>query len=100
MPFKFNASRRHRIPRAHWPELTNGPFLYPEGPFVTSGLDEGKCIRLGYGAYGRAEISPITKQPMLAGDGFGAAQAPGHRAGPFDAERLGGARMLVADAAL
>jgi hypothetical protein len=35
-------------------------------------VDEGKLIRLGYGAYGRAEISPITKQPMLAGDGFGA----------------------------
>lgn len=32
---------------------------------------EGKLIRLGYGAYGRAEISPITNQPMLAGDGFG-----------------------------
>ena len=34
--------------------------------------DEGKLIRLGYGVYGRAEVSPITKQPMLAGDGFGA----------------------------
>ena len=33
---------------------------------------EGKLIRLGYGAYARAEISPITQQPMLAGDGFGA----------------------------
>jgi hypothetical protein len=33
--------------------------------------EEGKLIRLGYGAYGRAEISPITNQPMLAGDGFG-----------------------------
>jgi len=33
--------------------------------------DEGKLIRLGYGAYARAEVSPITKQPMLAGDGFG-----------------------------
>ena len=33
--------------------------------------DEGKLIRLGYGVYGRAEISPITAQPMLAGDGFG-----------------------------
>jgi Family of unknown function (DUF6088) len=32
---------------------------------------EGKLIRLGYGAYARAEISPITHQPMLAGDGFG-----------------------------
>lgn len=32
--------------------------------------DEGKLIRLGYGAYARAEISPITHQPMLAGDGF------------------------------
>lgn len=32
----------------------------------------GKLIRLGYGAYARAEISPITQQPMLAGDGFGA----------------------------
>ena len=28
--------------------------------------------RLGYGVYVRAEISPITKQPMLAGDGFNA----------------------------
>jgi hypothetical protein len=34
--------------------------------------DEGKLIRLGYGVYGRAELSPITSQPMLAGDGFGA----------------------------
>lgn len=34
--------------------------------------EEGKLIRLGYGAYGRAEISPLTQQPMLAGDGFGA----------------------------
>jgi hypothetical protein len=34
--------------------------------------DEGKLIRLGYGVYGRAELSPITQQPMLAGDGFGA----------------------------
>jgi hypothetical protein len=34
--------------------------------------DEGKLIRLGYGVYGRAEISPITNQPMLAGDGFNA----------------------------
>lgn len=34
--------------------------------------DEGKLIRLGYGVYGRAEISPITKQPMLAGAGFNA----------------------------
>jgi hypothetical protein len=34
--------------------------------------EEGKLIRLGYGAYARAEISPLTNQPMLAGDGFGA----------------------------
>jgi hypothetical protein len=33
--------------------------------------EQGKLIRLGYGVYGRAEISPLTKQPMLAGDGFG-----------------------------
>jgi len=33
---------------------------------------EGKLIRLGYGVYGRAELSPITKQPMLAGAGFNA----------------------------
>jgi hypothetical protein len=33
--------------------------------------DDGKLIRLGYGAYGRAEISPLTNKPMLAGDGFG-----------------------------
>jgi hypothetical protein len=33
--------------------------------------DEGKLIRLGYGVYARAEISPLTNQPMLAGDGFG-----------------------------
>ncbi len=33
--------------------------------------EQGKLIRLGYGVYGRAEISPITKQPMLAGNGFG-----------------------------
>ena len=35
-------------------------------------VEDGKLIRLGYGAYARAEISPITHQPMLAGDGFGA----------------------------
>jgi len=35
-------------------------------------VEEGKLIRLGYGAYARAEISPLTNQPMLAGDGFGA----------------------------
>ena len=34
-------------------------------------IDEGKLIRLGYGVYGRAEASPLTKQPMLTGDGFG-----------------------------
>ena len=33
---------------------------------------DGALVRLGYGVYGRAEISPITKQPMLAGDGFNA----------------------------
>lgn len=32
---------------------------------------QGKLIRLGYGVYSRAEISPITAQPMLVGDGFG-----------------------------
>jgi hypothetical protein len=35
--------------------------------------DEGKLIRLGYGAYARAEISRLTNQPMLTGDGFNAA---------------------------
>mgnify|MGYP003393308089 CR=1 FL=1 len=34
-------------------------------------IDEGKLVRLGYGAYAKAEISPVTQQPMLAGDGFG-----------------------------
>jgi hypothetical protein len=34
-------------------------------------VDEGKLVRLGYGAYAKAEISPLTQQPMLAGDGFG-----------------------------
>jgi hypothetical protein len=33
--------------------------------------DAGTLIRLGYGVYGRAEISPLTNKPMLAGDGFG-----------------------------
>jgi hypothetical protein len=33
--------------------------------------EQGSLIRLGYGVYGRAEISSLTKQPMLAGDGFG-----------------------------
>jgi hypothetical protein len=33
--------------------------------------EDGRLIRLGYGVYGRAEISPLTKQPMLCGDGFG-----------------------------
>ena len=31
----------------------------------------GKLIRLGYGVYGRGAISPLTRRPMLAGDGFG-----------------------------
>ena len=34
--------------------------------------EEGQLIRLGYGVYARAELSPLTHQPMLAGDGFGA----------------------------
>lgn len=33
--------------------------------------ERGKLIRLGYGVYGRAEISSLTNQPMLAGYGFG-----------------------------
>jgi hypothetical protein len=33
--------------------------------------EAGKLIRLGYGVYGRAEVSSITQQPMLSGDGFG-----------------------------
>ena len=33
--------------------------------------EQGKLIRLGYGVYGRAEISSLTNQPMLAGYGFG-----------------------------
>ncbi|MDB5404247.1 MAG: hypothetical protein JWQ55_6265 [Rhodopila sp.] len=33
--------------------------------------ESGKLIRLGYGVYARARISPITNQPMLAGGGFG-----------------------------
>jgi len=33
--------------------------------------EDGRLIRLGYGVYGRAEISSITEKPMLAGDGFG-----------------------------
>lgn len=32
---------------------------------------DGKLVRLGYGVYGRAEISPLTQKPMLSGDGFG-----------------------------
>lgn len=32
--------------------------------------DQGKLIRLGYGVYARAETSPLTGQPMLAGEGF------------------------------
>jgi hypothetical protein len=35
-------------------------------------VEDSKLIRLGYGTYARAEISPLTNQPMLAGDGFGA----------------------------
>jgi hypothetical protein len=31
---------------------------------------DGKLIRLGYGAYARARISPLTHRPMLAGNGF------------------------------
>lgn len=33
---------------------------------------EGALIRLGYGAYARAEPSPLTNRPMLAADGFNA----------------------------
>ena len=33
--------------------------------------EDGKLIRLGYGAYARAEFSSLTRQPMLAGNGFG-----------------------------
>jgi len=33
--------------------------------------EAGKLIRLGYGVYGRTEVSSISRQPMLAGDGFG-----------------------------
>ena len=33
--------------------------------------EQGKLIRLGYGVYGRAEISSLTNQPMLGGYGFG-----------------------------
>ena len=33
--------------------------------------EQGKLIRLGYGVYGRAVMSSLTKQPMLAGEGFG-----------------------------
>jgi hypothetical protein len=37
-------------------------------------VDEGKLVRLGYGVYGRAEISPLTQQPMLAArNGFAGA---------------------------
>jgi hypothetical protein len=36
-------------------------------------VDAGKLVRLGYGAYAKAELSPLTQQPMLAGDGFGPA---------------------------
>jgi hypothetical protein len=33
--------------------------------------EQGQLIRLGYGVYGLTEISSITQQPILAGDGFG-----------------------------
>jgi len=33
--------------------------------------EAGQLIRLGYGVYGRAELSSITQKPMLAGEGFG-----------------------------
>ena len=32
-------------------------------------VDEGRLIRLGYGVYGRAEISCLTGRPMLAAPG-------------------------------
>jgi hypothetical protein len=32
-------------------------------------VDDGKLIRLGYGVYGRAEISNLTGRPMLAASG-------------------------------
>ena len=34
-------------------------------------VQEGRLLRLGYGVYGRAEISPLSGQPMLAAaEGF------------------------------
>jgi hypothetical protein len=32
-------------------------------------VDDGRLIRLGYGVYGRAEISQLTGQPMLSAKG-------------------------------
>ena len=32
-------------------------------------VDQGRLIRLGYGVYGRAEISSLTGRPMLAAPG-------------------------------
>ena len=32
-------------------------------------VEEGRLIRLGYGVYGRAEISQLTGKPMLAAEG-------------------------------
>ena len=32
-------------------------------------VEEGRLIRLGYGVYGRAEISRLTGKPMLAAEG-------------------------------
>lgn len=35
-------------------------------------VDAGRLIRLGYGVYARAAISPLTNEPMLAANGFNA----------------------------
>ena len=35
-------------------------------------VDKGKLVRLGYGVYARATVSPLTNQPMLGADGFNA----------------------------
>ncbi len=48
-----------------------------------SGVTEaGWLIRFGYGVHGRAEMSSITQQPLLAGGGFGPVAGAGQSVWP------------------
>nr|WP_294544293.1 hypothetical protein [uncultured Rhodopila sp.] len=79
MPQRRNTLRQRieaRIARRHADAFLTREFLDLGGERqVVRALREltqaGKLIRLGYGAYAHARISPIANQPMIAGGGFG-----------------------------